>query len=181
MRTLRLAVIGLSGSGKTTCVRLIRDYAAERNLTVARIALAAPLYELQERVYAAARTDLAAGAQDQLLLESLAAHLRRINPRSLVQDFQVRAAMVQARILVNDDLRDPHTDAHALRGAGFRVIRIMCDESVRQDRLKERKDLSRSDRSTSELDLIQVDAVIENSGEVDSYRGAVRRRLEEWL
>jgi ribose 1,5-bisphosphokinase PhnN len=182
---LRVAVIGLSGSGKSTCAGLIREWAAERGLGVARVPLARPLYELQAEVYAAAGVALRAGDQDQVLLEALAAHLRRINPASLVDAFLDRAAEAVesgADVLINDDLRDPHVDAPALRAEGFRVARITCAEPMRLKRLAERGDLTRADGSTSGLDLIEPDAVLDNSAEdLPAYRTKVRELMESWL
>jgi hypothetical protein len=181
---LRIAVIGLSGSGKSTCASIVREWAAERDLTVARVPLARPLYRLQEQVYAAAGVELRPGAQDQVLLEEIANQLRRINPRSLADDFLSRAAAAEyagTRVLINDDLRDPHVDTPALRAAGFRVLRISCDEELRQIRLKERGDLSRTDRSTSAIDLIEADAELVNNGPgLPEYRSAVRELMRSW-
>ncbi|WP_055480125.1 ATP-binding protein [Sphaerimonospora mesophila] len=182
---LQIAVIGLSGSGKSTCARIICEWAAERGLTVARIPLARPLYELQRRVYAAAGVPLREGDQDQVLLEELATQLRRINPRSLVDDFLARAAGAVrdgADVLINDDLRDPHTDAPLLRAQGFRVVRVTCAEQARQKRLAQRGDISRADGSTSALDLIEPDAVLDNSTDgLTAYRTTISDLMGSWL
>ncbi|KPI03543.1 hypothetical protein OK074_4910 [Actinobacteria bacterium OK074] len=182
---LRIAVIGLSGSGKSTCAGIVREWAAERALTVTRVPLARPLYELQSQVYESAGVPLQPGAQDQVLLESLATQLRRINPRSLVDAFLARAAEAVrdgADLLVNDDLRDPHVDAPALRAEGFRVLRVTCAEPVRLKRLAERGDLTRADGSTSGLDLIEPDAVLDNSADdLPAYRAKVRALMGSWL
>ena len=184
---LRISVIGLSGSGKSTCAALITRFAAEKGLSTVRLPLAEPLYRLQAQVYAAARTELPAGAQDQVLMENLAGHLRRINPRALLDDFLARVDDAEAggpgpgRVLLNDDLRDPHVDAPALRARGFRILRITCAESIRQLRLEERADLSVADGSTRQLDLVPTDAVIDNSGELADYRAQVHAVLEGWL
>jgi dephospho-CoA kinase len=171
---VRIAVIGLSGSGKSTCAGELAAYAHERNLSFARVKLARPLYELQRRIYAAAGVPLREGAQDQVLMEDLAGHLRRLNARSLAEDFTARLAAAEAAVLVNDDLRDPHVDAPALRAAGFRILRITCDEAVRQRRLTGRGDPTRADRSTRELDLIELDHIIDNSGDLAAFRTAIR-------
>ncbi|MEV0174403.1 hypothetical protein AB0I00_25175 [Streptomyces sp. NPDC050803] len=182
---LRVAVIGLSGSGKSTCAGIVREWAAERGLTVARVPLARPLYELQAEVYAAAGVALRAGDQDQVLLEALATHLRRINPASLVEAFLARAAEAVeggADLLINDDLRDPHVDAPALRAEGFRVVRVSCAEPMRLKRLAERGDLTRADGSTAGLDLIEPDAVLDNStDDLSAYRTKVRELMGSWL
>jgi dephospho-CoA kinase len=178
---LRLSVIGLAGSGKSTCASLIEDFVAARGLTSTRLKLAKPLYDLQAKVYETAGAPLRAGAQDQVLMEALASALRRIRAKSLVDDFLVRLADADVDVVVNDDLRDPHVDAVALRARGFRVIRVTADPAVRADRLAVRADLTRSDRSTDQLDLIRPDAVIDNSGGLAAFRDAVHRLVGGWL
>lgn len=172
--TTKIALVGLAGSGKSTCARLIADYAAERGLTTVWVPLADPLYRLQAQVYAAAGRTLSPGEQDQVLLESIADHLRRLNPRALVDDFLARISLAaDADLLLNEDLRDPHVDAPALRASGFLIIRVTCDEELRRIRLKERHDPTLADRSTAEIDLITPDAVIDNSGGLSAYRAIV--------
>ncbi|WP_328744909.1 hypothetical protein OHT57_05575 [Streptomyces sp. NBC_00285] len=170
---LRIAVIGHSGSGKSTCAVTLREYAVEAGLGFARIPLARPLYELQDRVYAAAGAPLRPGAQDQVLMEDLAGHLRRLNPRALADDFAARLADCTAGLVVNDDLRDPFVDTPALRALGFRILRITCEEELRLSRLADRADLTRADGSTRGLDLIEPDTVIDNSGDLAAYRTAI--------
>ncbi|MEY9994446.1 hypothetical protein ABIE67_006478 [Streptomyces sp. V4I8] len=170
---LRIAVIGHSGSGKSTCAAVLREYAADQGLGFARIALARPLYELQDRVYATAGAPLRAGAQDQVLMEDLAGHLRRLNPRALADDFAARLAVCPADLVVNDDLRDPVVDAPALRALGFRILRITSAEQLRLGRLAARADLTRADGSTRDLDLIEPDVVIDNSEDLAAYRSAI--------
>ncbi|WP_405884024.1 hypothetical protein OG762_39145 [Streptomyces sp. NBC_01136] len=172
--SLRIAVIGLSGSGKSTCAAELAAYAREHGLSCTRVPLARPLYELQRQVYAAAGVPLHEGAQDQVLMENLAGHLRRLNPRTLADDFTARLAATDTDMVLNDDLRDPHVDAPALRAAGFRILRITCDEEIRRKRLAERGDLTRADGSTRGLDLITPDTVIDNSGDAAAYRAAIR-------
>src|SRR5205085_1952070 len=84
---LRLSVIGLTGSGKSTCASIIEDLATERGLTHTRVKLARPLYDLQAQVYRTAGVTLPPGGQDQLLMEALATAMRRIRAGSLVDDF----------------------------------------------------------------------------------------------
>src|SRR5207253_4794770 len=123
----------------------------------------------------AAGVDLPAGAQDQLLMEALASALRRIRAESLADDFITRLARTEADVVINDDLRDPHVDAVALREQGFYVVRVHAPAPVRQARLAARGDVTVSDRSTEGLDQIQADAVIENCSDLASFRSAVRR------
>lgn len=178
---LRVCVVGPAGSGKSTCAAIIEELAAARGLTHARVKLAAPLYELQERVYQAAGVPLPGQAQDQQLMEALAGALRRIRPESLVDDFLGRLAATGTDVVVNDDLRDPHIDAVRLRAQGFRIIRLTADPEVRAARLTARGDLSRADGSTRELDLIEPDAVVDNSGDLAACRQALTELIGCWL
>ncbi|MFI5779556.1 hypothetical protein [Nocardia sp. NPDC051570] len=180
-KTLRVAVIGLAGCGKSTCASLIEEFAAARGLRYGRVKLAQPLYELQSQVYRVARVPIADGAQDQILMEALATALRRIRPESLAEDFLDRLDRTDADIVVNDDLRDPYIDAVALRARSFRVIRVTADQDVRATRLAGRGDPTRTDGSTAQLDLIEPDVVIDNSAELDAYRRTVHDLLGSWL
>jgi dephospho-CoA kinase len=181
MSLLRLSVIGLAGSGKSTFASIVETIAAERGLAHARVKLAKPLYDLQEQVYATAGVPLRADAQDQLLMEALATALRRIRADSLADHFLTRLASVDADVVVNDDLRDPHVDAVILRRHGFRIVRVTAQPSVRAARLGSRGDLTRSDHSTAELDLIEPEAVIDNSRDIAAFDCAARELIGGWL
>jgi len=177
----RLAVIGLAGAGKSTCAGFIEEFAAARRLTHARVKLATPLYELQEQVYGATGRALSPGVQDQVLMEALAQQLRRINSRSLVDNFLRRLAQAHVDVVLTDDLRDPHVDAPALQGCGFKILRIVCDEPIRRDRLARRGDPTLTDGSTAELHLIRPDAVIDSGCGIRCYRDRIEDVLLRWL
>ncbi|HEV2378151.1 MAG TPA: hypothetical protein VGS19_39050 [Streptosporangiaceae bacterium] len=179
-QALRVAVVGLAGCGKSTCAGLVEDFARDNRRSYQRVKLAKPLYDLQEAVYGVAGVPLQPGSQDQLLMEALADALRRIRPESIVDDFAWRLGQTSADIVINDDLRDPFVDAPRLRQMGFRVLRVTCQEDIRQQRLAERGDLTRSDASTGRLDLIEPDAVIDNSYDLESCKSAVYKFLREW-
>lgn len=181
MTGLRVAVIGLTGCGKSTFAGHVERVAGEHGLSHARVKLATPLYDLQAAVYERAGARLPPGAQDQVLMEALADAMRRLRPESLAEDFLRRLAGTAADVVVNDDLRDPHVDAVVLRRNGFRVVRVTADEPVRQRRLAQRGDLTVADRSTAQLDLITPDAVLDNSGPAHTYEAAVRELLGGWL
>lgn len=177
---LRVALVGQSGSGKSTCAGFIAAYARDNGLTYSVLKLAKPLYDLQSHIYATAGAPLAEGVQDQQLMESLATALRRIRPGYLAEDFLGRLSRLDADVVVNDDLRDPHVDAPALRAQGFRILRVTAPERLRGQRRAARGDLTRADGSTREIDLIEADAVVENTGTVAACRTAVHALLEEW-
>ncbi|MEU5693414.1 hypothetical protein [Actinosynnema sp. NPDC020468] len=178
---MRLSIIGLAGCGKSTTAALIGEFVAELGLTCATVKLAKPLYDLQASVYRVSGVALAAGVQDQVLMEALADALRRVNPRSLADDFLARLARTTADVVLNDDLRDPYVDAVALRDNGFRVLRVTAAAEVREKRLALRGDASRADRSTEALDLIHPDAVVDNSASLAEHRDAVREFVRGWL
>jgi dephospho-CoA kinase len=178
---LRVAIIGLSGCGKSTTAGIIADACADAGLTCETVKLAKPLYDLQALVYRRAGVPIAAGAQDQALLEALATAMRRIRPASLADDFLARLAATSADVVLNDDLRDPHVDAVALRDSGFRVLRITAPPEVRQRRLLGRRDITRADASTADIDLIEPDAVLDNGGGLAEHRAAVLALLKGWL
>lgn len=178
---LRLAVIGLTGSGKSTFAAVVERLAEERGLTHRRVKLAKPLYDLQKCVYDTAGVPLRPGDQDQILMEALAAAMRRIRPRSLIDLFLADLAATGTDVVINDDLRDPHVDAVALREHGFRIVRVRARPETRAVRLDARGDLTRSERSTEELSLIPADVVIDNDGDLASYDAAVRRLVGAWL
>jgi hypothetical protein len=180
-RQLRLAVIGLTGSGKSTVAGMVEAIAAERGLRCERLKLAAPLYRLQEVVYRAAGEDVRPQAQDQQLMEVLADALRRINPTSIVADFLSRLDGVDTDIVINDDLRDPDVDAPALVASGFKVVRVRTSEQLRAHRLAGRGDITVSDRSTVRLDAIRPDAVVENLSDLGTLRAAVESAMGGWL
>ena len=65
MTDLRVAVIAPAGSGKSTCAGIIEDEARRRGLSVARVKLATPLYDLQAEG-PSVWTRFNAGPDDQL-------------------------------------------------------------------------------------------------------------------
>jgi dephospho-CoA kinase len=181
--TLRLSVVGLTGSGKSTTTDLLGRALASRGLTVSVVKLADPLYRLQRAVYEAAGVAIQPGDQDQVLLEALARELRRISPTSLVDDFMRRLERTACDVALNDDLRDTFVDYPALRDAGFRVLRVRAPEDVRLARLGRRSDLTVVANSTTtvHIDEIEPDAVIVNDGTLDELAEAVERALVDLL
>lgn len=178
MPRVLLAAFGLSGSGKGTFVGMAESCCARRGLLVARLRLAEPLYQLQQEFRVRAGIDLPPHVQDQVLMETAAAQLRRLNPRSLVDRLLTELDCTTADVVINDDLRDPCTDYPAMRERGFRFVRIQCEEPLRQQRLHRRGDVSRSDASTSGIDTIRADVVLDNSAGLDDFRVRVDQFME---
>lgn len=176
---LRLAVFGHSGAGKSTFTDILQRWAESRGLMIERVKLAAPLYHLQQEFRTMAGVSVPPDIQDQRLMESIATHLRALNPRSLVQPVLDRVAASHADIVVNDDLRDPHVDAPALIEAGFVMVKVSARAAVRASRLSRRGDVSTSDASASGIDAIPVRHSLVNESGLDSFQHAVHRLLEE--
>lgn len=162
---IKLVIYGHTGSGKSTSASMIRDYFEVKGLSVAIIKLAQPLYEIQQEIYKKSGRPIEFYEQDQLLLEAVASHLRRIEPKSLVNNFIFRLNQTNANVVINDDFRDPYVDYPELLNNGFKFIRITCNDQIRNDRLQKRGDLTTKVNSstTADIDWVKPDAVIDNS------------------
>jgi hypothetical protein len=163
---IRICFYGLTGSGKSTIARMLCESVRVRGQRAVILKLADPLYRLQREFYAVAGAPLEVGQQDQVLLESIARHLRRISPTSLADDFQARLERCGAEVVINEDLRDPDIDYPRLRALRFRFVRVTVDEAVRRTRLTSRHDLSTvvDSETTRRLELIVPDLELNNSG-----------------
>lgn len=163
-RQVRIALYGATGVGKSTAASIIEDICRERHLSVERCKLAAPLYRLQRAVYRECGRDIDPYGQDQVLLESLARHMRRISPSSLADDLERRLARTPANVVVNDDLRDVEIDYPRLRRLGFVFVRIDCEEGRRRDRLRHRGDLTTviDSSTTGHIQTIEPYDVVDN-------------------
>jgi hypothetical protein len=157
---------------------MAKEFASVGGLTIARLKLAEPLYTLQQAIRSVAGVTLPADRQDQLLMESLASHLRRLNPRALVAPVIALLSGEHADLVINDDLRDPYVDFPELFEHGFRVVRIEASSQVRQERLCCRGDETTSGTSASGLDQISANYTIFNDGSIDEFRRNVNELLE---
>ncbi|MGH3789530.1 MAG: hypothetical protein ACRDQ9_01790 [Pseudonocardiaceae bacterium] len=156
--------MGLSGTGKSTLAAALTQLLSRGGYTTKIVKLSAPLYRIQDIVYAEAGVTVDEGKQDQQLMVDIARHLRRISDRALLDRFlQTVAGFAPDTAVINDDLREPAPDAYGLREAGFTIIRLECPEEVRQARLMERGDLSTIDERTvfgPALERIPVDLTL---------------------
>ncbi len=169
----RIALIGKPGAGKSTC----RTELAAAGFKVARVSLAAPLYDVQRAFYERLGRPLAEGQQDGELLNFLGAHFREVRQASLLEDFAVRTqlGMVLAPdLLLCDDARPK--DVEGLRSLGFSIIEVTAPEDLRRARKAARGDLRNGNESHStELGAFQPDGQVVNSG----TRAELRQRLLE--
>ncbi len=179
---IKIVIYGLSGAGKSTSAKLIQDYFIEKNMNTTVLKLAYPLYEIQKKFYDIAGKDIDFFDQDQILLEAIATHLRRISDTSLIDNFIERLKKCTTEVVLNDDIRDYKIDYPALKKEEFIFIRITCDEAVRVRRLLSRNDLSVNLKSatTNDLDKFEADWLIDTStSDIDILRTKIYEILEQ--
>jgi len=163
-RVAGVAFYGLSGSGKSTLARALVEAAREHGLIADVVKLASPLYDLQASVYR--RLDIEPPCcQDQELMMALAAHVRRISPSFLIDDFQKRANSNKLDLVVNDDLRDVDTDYWVLKRLKYLFIRVECNPCERYRRLRAAGHISIADESwmLDRWPTIEPDLVLDTS------------------
>jgi chloramphenicol 3-O-phosphotransferase len=160
----RIALVGLSGTGKSTLAAALAQLLCRDGYTVKIVKLSAPLYRLQDALYVEAGVMVDEARQDQQLMADIARQLQRMSDRALLDRFlQTVAGLAPDTAVINDDLREPAPDAHGLREAGFAIIRLECPEEVRQARLVERNDRSVIDERAvfgPALERIPVDLTV---------------------
>jgi dephospho-CoA kinase len=161
----RICLVGETGSGKSTTAAVLAQTLAAAGQQSQVIALASLLHDLQNRLYAEIAESKPDDQQDQQLMTDLAGHIRRIRPTALVERFEQSLAAVPAgTVVINADLRDHVTDAPRLRQLDFYFVRVRCERSVRNQRLRARNDLSIvDDERTFQLDEISCDVEFDNS------------------
>jgi dephospho-CoA kinase len=137
---MKLALYGLSGSGKSTVAAALNESLTQRGHRVEVVKLAAPLYRLQASIYATAGRDIGPWEHDNELLRTLARQLRRINPDFIADDFLRRVRASTADVVINDDLRDGRVDYPRLVTGGFRFLQVSCNDEVRAGRAAARGD-----------------------------------------
>lgn len=175
MRQLRVSLIAPSGAGKSTVAGLLKSAFELSGRTVQILKLAAPLYQLQAGFYRECGVELAAGQQDQHLLEVIATEMRRIAPQSLVRHFGERLANANADVVLNDDLRDDQTDWPWLQRNGFTVVRVVAGAALRNQRLQGRGDLTlvKDSPLNAQIARIREDCTVTNEGSLDALRAQV--------
>lgn len=175
MQQVRIALVAPSGSGKSTAAGLLQAAFQRRGKSVDILKLALPLYQLQQSVYRECGITLEPGRQDQRLLEVMATEMRRIDPRSLVQHFERRLKASSADVVLNDDLRDDVIDWPHMRAAGFQVVRIQAAQTLRQQRLASRGDLTvvRASPLDAQIARIVADIVLRNESSLEELQASV--------
>lgn len=180
---IRLSLVAPSGSGKSTLAAMLQRLFEEHGYTVEVLKLAQPLYDIQASLYAKALVEVAAGKQDQRLLEVIATEMRRIDARALVNNFQQRLARCQARVVINDDLRDDQVDWPHLKEQQFQVVRVVTSDENRARNLSMRKDLSvvKNSSLNKQIASIRADFVLVNNGPLAQLEVQARGLLAHFL
>lgn len=162
---LKFAIYGLSGSGKSSTGKIIKDYFEAKNMKTEFIKLAYPLYQIQKIFYYKAGKKIDFYDQDQVLLEIIAENLRRISKTALVDDFMSRLKVSTANVVINDDIRDYNNDYPILKKENFIFLKIYCREDLRIERIKQRKDISTkiNSETTRDIDKFESDWIIDSS------------------
>ncbi|TDV44190.1 hypothetical protein [Actinophytocola oryzae] len=143
---VRVALVGFTGTGKSTIAAGLIEELRRRGQQARLIKLAAPLYRLQQVYYREAGVALAPERQDQELMAEIATRLRSISPAALLDHFLATLATTPPdTAVVNDDLRVLEPDATGMVTAGFRLIRLICPDDIRRARLAGRDDRSTLD------------------------------------
>lgn len=164
---IKIAFYGKSGSGKSTIAQVAKKFFEKQNLSIEVIKFAEPLYRLQSEFYKTAGVEVGYYDQDQTLMEDIAKHLRIIDPKSLVKDFNSRLIKSTADVVINDDVRDTKDDFPYLKEQEFVLIRIYCEEEVRIKRLEQRNDINivKESDTTKDIDKIQYDFLVDTTSE----------------
>lgn len=178
--TLRLALLGNTGTGKDTCVNIIQKLYPLLGIHVIRLAL--PLYQAQHAIYTICGKEKKFFAQDGVLLNFLGQHMRTIHPNVIQDSFQRELRLSpQVDMIICPDVRP--LDLPFIKEEGFFVLHITTDPQLTTDRRKKRGDLFLGSAShPTEIGTFpEVDAHISNNGTMDEFEQKIAALLESWV
>ena len=179
---VKIALVGVSGSGKTTCGSLLEKIVKAEfpKYKVVKLNVALPLHQSQAYIY---RTfGQKNSGQDGGLLQFLAGHFEK----SLGKTFSKNLERILARwpkqklIILNTDCRN--NAYSSLKKAGFVFIKIEVRPRTIVARLGIRGDLSTADLNhpVERIDRIRPNYVVDNNGslaDLESKLLALVRRI----
>lgn len=159
---MRVALIGKSGVGKSTVAKLLNYHAGAE-----RVSSGAICRQIAKMLF---------GNDHKSTTQKLDDALTKVDPSVFLN-----AALLAApagRPICLDSLRF-ESDYEIARSRGFTIVRVIAPDDVRIARLTERGqkfDLVKdgSHRSETELDEVDVDYTVENSGDIDALEDSVR-------
>ncbi|EKE11142.1 MAG: hypothetical protein ACD_15C00135G0003 [uncultured bacterium] len=180
-KILKYCLIAPSGSGKSTVAKLICNAFEENDVRCEILKIAQPLYEIQKIYYRFAQIKIKRDQQNNYLMETIANNLRKLNPSSLIECFLKRYTLINAPVVINDDLRDIEIDWPVLINLNFKMVFISTSVNIRKFRLSKRGDFSVS--ATSELDVnflkMKPEIILENNEGLGELQRKVRAMIAE--
>lgn len=183
--SLRIALFGMPGAGKSTSAGLLVGALRDTGRRVTVVKTAAPLYDVQESFYARTGSSLEPAQQDGALLNFLGSHFRAVAPGFLLEDFARRCGTVAlggVDVIVSDDARP--VDLPELARQGFQLVRVSAPDDLRRQRRAGRGDRTiGSDTHPTEQggDDVTADHEVVNSGTVDDLRSQIGTLVEKLL
>jgi len=159
---MRIALIGKSGVGKSTVAKLLNYHSGAERVSSGTICR-----QIAKLLF---------GNDDKSTTQTLDDALTMIDP-SIFLNAALLAAPV-GRPICLDSLRF-ETDYQIAKRRDFTIVRVIAPDDVRVARLSERGqkfDLVRDGmhRSETELDDVDVDYTVENSGDIEALEASVR-------
>ncbi len=179
-KVIKIAFIGASGSGKTTCGKLVGKMVKREfpKYEVIRLNVALPLHRAQAYIYRL--FGLKNAGQDGGLLQFLAIRFEaRLGP-TFVNNLEKKLAKSsrQKRVVINTDCRNNAYDY--LKRAGFIFIRVKTRSVVVAERLGVRGDLTPADprHSVEQISRIKSSFVVENNGSLAVLEGRLLKVIQ---
>lgn len=159
---MRVALVGKSGVGKSTVAKLLNYHSGAERVSSGTICR-----QIAKLLF---------GNDDKSTTQTLDDALTKIDPSIFLN-----AALLAApagRPICLDSLRFK-SDYEIAKKLGFTIVRVTAPDEVRLERLSERGqrfDLVKdgSHRSEIELDEVNVDHTVENSGDINALEDSVR-------
>jgi cytidine deaminase len=180
VQVTKLALLGGTGVGKDTFVQILQRLLP--SLSIRRIRLAEPLYEVQNFIYKTCSREISDEVQDGVLLNFLGKHMRSINPHVLLDRFaQSIREETSADLILCSDVRP--IDAPFVRKMGFSIVHIVTNPDVAFERRKKRGDLSlgnSSHETEAGISSSYYDIQISNNGSIEDFQSAVSSLIKDY-
>ena len=144
---MNIGICGKAGTGKTVVAdHLVKRYGYKRYAIADEVKrIAVRLFKMEKK--------------DRKLLQDIGFKMRKIRPTVWI-DFFVDQIKGKDRIVV-DDIRYPN-EYEALKGEGFKIIRVVADREICIKRLSKRDGTAAVERLDDESETAMDDVKIEN-------------------
>ncbi|UWU19474.1 hypothetical protein N2599_37175 (plasmid) [Rhizobium sullae] len=181
---LLIALTGLPGAGKSTSAKVIGRMIEMMGRKVAQCSIGKPLYDVQRQAYARMGTELEIGQQDGELLNFFGAHIRKIRPPFMMEDFARRCRylyLLGHDTIVCDDARP--IDLQRLQLLGFKIVEIKAPDDLRRARKLSRADATiGDDQHITEKGEVSIHASVHvvNDKGFDDLDNMLREVVVKW-